>query len=96
MDNKEFLLKTLRSLSESWDWALVLIQNLESNNYDEKTIDYLAEEMRNSINEVKDESVKKQIWKGLDIIKKISEMEKSDNEATAKDLLDMEKMLEDM
>lgn len=96
MNNKDFLLKTLKALSETWEGAIILIQNLEANNYDEKTIDFLAEEMRNSIDEVKDESVKKQIGKWLDIINKISEMEKNDNEATAKDLLDMEKMLEDM
>jgi hypothetical protein len=40
---------------------LVLIQNLEENNYDENTIDYLAEQMRLSISDVKDETVKKQI-----------------------------------
>lgn len=96
MDNKEFLLKTLTTLSKSWEWALVLIKNLENNVYDDNTIEYLAEEMRQSIWEVKDESVKKQIWKWLDIIKKISEMEKSENEATANDLQEMEKMLDSM
>ncbi len=96
MNNKDFLLKTLKTLSETWDWAKELIINLEENNYDEKTIDFLAEQMRNSIWEVKDENVKKQIWKWLDIINEISRMEKSENETTAKDLQDMEKMLDDM
>lgn len=96
MDNKDFLLKTLTTLSKSWEWALVLIKNLENNVYDDKTIEYLAEEMRQSIGEVKDESVKKQIWKWLDIIKKISLMEKNENENNAKDLQEMEKMLDSM
>lgn len=93
MDNKVFLLKTLTTLSKSWGWALILIQNLENNVYDDKTIEYLAEEMRQSIEEVKDESVKKQIWKWLDIIKKISLMEKNENENNTKDLKEIERIL---
>jgi len=96
MDNKEFLLKTLKTLSETWDWALVLIQNLEDNNYDENTIDYLAEQMRLSISEVKDETVKKQIWKWLDIINEISRMEKDENIQNDKDLKKLENMFDDM
>lgn len=94
MNNKEFLLKTLNTLSKTWDWATILIQNLEANNYDEKTIDFLAEQMRNSINEVKDESVKEQIWKWLDIIKKIAEMEKSESDED--DVKNLEAMLDNL
>ena len=42
------------------------------------------------------ESIKKQIGKWLDIIKKISEMERNENENNAKDLKEMEKMLNEM
>jgi hypothetical protein len=96
MDNKEFLLKTLTTLEKVWTWATLLKKNLEENIYDDTTIEFLAEQMRISIWEVKDENVKKQIWKWLDIINEISRMEKDENIQNDEDLKKLENMFDDM
>lgn len=80
MNNKDFLLKTLEIMTQYWDWAKILLQNVKEDNYDENTLEYLAEQVRSSISEVKDEKIKSQLWKWLEVIKKIAEMEKNDRD----------------
>lgn len=96
MDNKDFLLKTLQTLEKVWPPSTEMIKNLQENNYDEKTIDFLAEQMRDSISEVKDESIKKQLWKSIDILQKISEMEKSDDVNNKAEVEELENMLDNL
>lgn len=42
MNNKDFLLKTLAIMTQYWDWAKILLQNVKEDNYDENTLEYLA------------------------------------------------------
>lgn len=94
MNNKDFLLKTLSILSQYWDWAKTLFENVKADNYDESTLEYLAEQVRASINEVKDEKIKTQLWKWLDIIKKIAEMEKNDTDE--EEVKNLESMIDNL
>lgn len=96
MKNKEFLIEALQELLDVWPDAEVIIKNLKANNYDENTIDFLADQLRNSINEVEDKEKKEKMKKWLDVITEIWELEDKDLKNDKQDLNKIEKMLDEL
>lgn len=96
MDKKEYVLKVLDSLKDTWALAPGLHLLVENNVFGEQTMDALIEIFRAAIDTVYDEDQKQALQKSLDIAHKIKDLEVSDAQQDAKDLADLENMFKDL
>ncbi len=94
MKNKDFLLKALNQLLWVWSQANILIKNIEANNYDENTINFLAKKLKESINETTDKERKEKMKKWLNLITEIWKLEKEDKKENEEQLKKIENILD--
>jgi len=96
MTKKEYIFKVLDKLSEYRPIARWLKVLLNQDRLDDKQISWLLTIFENTIKEVSDKTKKDKLQKSMDAIKKFQSLEKEQEKKDAKDIQELDKMLENI
>lgn len=96
MSKKEYVITLLKALESSWSMAKWLLVLVENNVFDDTTLDALVVIFKDAIASVKDEIQQAKLQKWLGYLQKLKEQENTEKVAEAKELEDIEKMINDL
>ncbi len=78
MTKKEYIIKLIDKLSESWDFAKWLKVFMKNKELDQKTLDFLFDFLSSNLNSFTENNKNKLIKNSLNIISKLKKEEKNE------------------
>lgn len=96
MDKKEYLLKILTQLEPIWNLAKWLKILVEQWHLDDNLLDVITQAVEWAIHTTKDELSKKKLEKSLSALQKLKQMEEESRAKDEQDLVELDKMLEEI
>lgn len=93
MDKKQYVLKVLSAIKDSWPIAEWLMYLIEKNSFDDKILDILVTILQDSLKKATSEIEKEKLWKANDIFQKIKQSEADQHKADQDDIARLEEMI---
>lgn len=96
MDKKKYLLKILTQLEPIWDlakWLKILVQQWH---LDDNLLDVITQAVEWAVHTTKDRLVKQKLQKWLDALQKLKQLEAESKVKDEHDLVELNKMLEEI
>ncbi|EKD24750.1 MAG: hypothetical protein ACD_80C00166G0011 [uncultured bacterium (gcode 4)] len=93
MDKKQYALKVLSLLKDSWPIAEGLSYLIEKNTFDDKILDVLVGILQYSVEKATSDIEKEKLGKAQEIFQKIKESESEQNKIDQQDIEKLESMM---
>lgn len=93
MDKKNYVIKVLSAIKDSWPIAEGLMYLIEKNSFDDKILDILVTILQESLKKATSEIEKEKLWKANVIFQKIKQSEADQNKADQDDITKLEEMI---
>ena len=93
MDKKDYILKLLEQLKDTWPMATGLKILVEGNSLSDNSIEWIIQIIETAIQEVKEDEKKEKLSKWAEFLKKLQNIESTQQSKEQKELWELDQML---